>query len=218
MRLELQSDAGDAQIIVGDGHALGLRRLDATRSTRRTIGTHRPTAAGASTATRRAEHAPRSPRALDAARTAGDALGRPADDAGRPARLQGQRHAQARRGPARPGRDRLGCRARHAAAHLARGGRQQLARARPRRHRHQLRQRRPERARRSRRPRARRSSTSARSTHAGAAARRAAARRRACAPVQAAVPFTLAAPDTLVGLPAHGRAPDQRRQGARPRS
>ena len=113
LRLELQSDAGDAQIIVSDGKRHGLRRLQRTPSTA-------PRCPQARRDQRRP--APRPPTlgrdrtALAEARRGRDALGRRRRPRGRPARATRCGRAEGRRRAARRGRGRLGRRQRRAAA------------------------------------------------------------------------------------------------------
>ena len=202
LRLELQSDAGDAQITVADGEHLGLRRLHQHRLPRRAPASG-ATDAAADTAARRPDARRDLRRPSRKLAQSATLSGAEPDHAGRPARLQGRGHAQARRRPARPGGARLGCRQRRAAARRDRGRGQQLAGARARRHRHQLR--RVDAGALAVAPPA-----GAKVVDLGSLGRPAPAAdgRRRCdqglTAVSAAVPFTLAAPDTLVGLPRTG--------------
>ena len=146
VRLELQSDAGDAQITVARRARLGLRRLEQHRlhGAGRPAKT-RPLRHGAAhTACRRTDEISSALTQLAEHATLSGAD--PTTQAGQPAYKVSvtPKHDAGLLGQAEVAWDAANG---DPAAHLDRGRRQQLARARARRHRHQLRQRRPQRAR-----------------------------------------------------------------------
>ena len=135
LRLELQSDAGDAQISFADGRTARSTTLPATPCTAPTSHRRRARtrAATACPASRRSRPPSRNSPSRHPSRA-------PSRRLGRPARLQRLHHSQARRGSLGP---RGGCLGRgewHPAARRRHGSGRQLARARSRSHGYQLRQ------------------------------------------------------------------------------